>query len=307
LQAQQNEPHGDRRTARNFLYHGSMAADNPLSLLHLGTSSFTAKGWEGTFYPKKTSPRQYLTYYAKHFDTLEVDATFYAIPSLATVNGWNVKTPAHFRFALKAPRQITHERILVDAEPVLHEFLRVTEPLGPKLAIVLLQFPYFSRNAFSGGAEFLARLKPFVEDLPAQPRFAIEIRNKQWLLPAVLDLLHKHNIALTLIDHPFMPRPAEYAKTDPITTDFTYIRWLGDRTEIEERTTTWDKTVVDRTRDLQEWAELCHIFLRRRVRIYGYANNHYGGFAPGTVRIFEKLMGKVDEPAFGEADFFLTP
>ena len=82
LQAQQNEPHGDRQTpAPDFHYHGSMtAADNPLSLLHLGTSSFTAKGWEGTFYPKKTSPRQYLTYYAQHFDTLEVDATLLCHP-----------------------------------------------------------------------------------------------------------------------------------------------------------------------------------------------------------------------------------
>lgn len=282
-------------------------ADDRFSLLHLGTSSFTAKGWEGTFYPKKTSSREYLTCYAKRFDTLEIDATFYAIPSPSTVNAWNAKTPPHFRFALKAPQQITHERILVDAEPVLREFLSVIEPLGPKLAVVLLQFPYFGRNAFSSSAEFLARLKPFVEALPDQPRFAIEIRNKSWLVPPVLDLLCKHNIALALIDHPFMPRPSQYAKIDPITTDFTYIRWLGDRKEIEEHTTTWDKTIVDRTKDLQEWAELCQIFLRRKIRIYGYANNHYGGFAPGTVRIFEKLMGKMDEPVFPQPDFFLTP
>jgi uncharacterized protein YecE (DUF72 family) len=105
-----------------------------------------------------------------------------------------------------------------------------------------------------------------------------------------------------------MPRPEAFAKMDPITTDFTYIRWLGDRKEIEARTTTWDKSIVDRTKDLQAWAEACQMFLKRNVRIYAYANNHYGGFAPGTVRIFEKIMGIVDEPGLPEeTGFFLTP
>ena len=181
----------------------------------------------------------------------------------------------------------------MDADSVMNEFLRATDPLGEKRAAILLQFPYFNKKAFSGPADFLQRLKPFLEGLPAEPRFALEIRNKNWLGPALHDLLRKHNLALTLIDHPWMPRPQEwFNKLDPITTDFTYIRWLGDRKGIEEMTKTWDKTVIDRARDLQEWVEACRNFLKRKIRVFAFANNHYGGYAPDTLRLFENLMEK---------------
>jgi uncharacterized protein YecE (DUF72 family) len=259
--------------------------------LRLGTSSFTAEGWEKTFYPQGMQARDYLSYYATQFDTLEIDATFYRIPAESTVNGWYAKTPANFLFALKAPQEITHERVLVDAEPVLKEFLRVTEHLGEKRGPILFQFQYFNKKAFATPADFLVRLKPFLEKLPSEPRFALEIRNKTWLGPALYDLLRKHNIALALIDHPWMPRPREwFTKGDAITTDFTYIRWLGDRKAIEELTKTWDTTIVDRTRDLQEWVEACRNFMKRKIRVFAFANNHYAGHAPGTLRLFTELM-----------------
>jgi len=260
-------------------------------LLHLGTSSFTAKGWEKTFYPNGMQARDYLSFYATQFDALEVDATFYGIPAISTVKGWYAKTPDNFLFALKAPQEITHERFLVDAGPVLSEFLRATEPLGEKLAVILLQFPYFHKNAFPSPADFLSRLKPFLEKLPAEPRFALEIRNKYWLVPPLYDLLRKHKIALALIDHPWMPPARQWlSNADSLTTDFTYIRWLGDRKAIEELTKTWDKTIVDRTKELQDWVETCRNFLKRKIRVFAFANNHYAGHAPDTLHLFEKLM-----------------
>jgi uncharacterized protein YecE (DUF72 family) len=260
-------------------------------LLRLGSSSFTAKGWEKSFYPPATQSRDYLSYYATQFDTLEVDATFYRIPAVSTVKGWYTKTPENFLFALKTPQEITHERVLVDTDSVMNEFLRSTEPLGEKLAVILLQFPYFNKKAFPNPIEFLNRLKPFLEKLPAKPRFALEIRNKYWLGALLYDLLRKHKVALTLVDHPWMPRPGEwFAKGDPITTDFTYIRWLGDRKAIEERTQLWDKTIVDRTSDLEQWVEACRSLLKRKIRVFAFANNHYGGHAPDTLRLFEDLM-----------------
>jgi len=265
--------------------------DEPL--LVLGTSSFTAEGWEKSFYPKGTDARDYLSYYATQFPAVEVDATFYRIPSVSTTKGWYAKTPPGFLFALKAPQEITHEKVLTDAEPVFQEFLRATEPLGEKFAVILLQFPYFNKKAFPSPAEFLARLKPFLEKLPKEPRFALEIRNKYWLGPPLFDLLRKNIVALALIDHPWMPRPREwFAKGDAITADFTYIRWLGDRKGIEEQTKLWDKTVVDRTGELQEWVEACRNFMKRKIRVFAFANNHYGGYAPDTLRLFEKLMEK---------------
>ncbi|HXX99832.1 MAG TPA: DUF72 domain-containing protein [Candidatus Limnocylindrales bacterium] len=268
-----------------------MPPENLSPLLHLGTSSFTAEGWEKAFYPKGVAARDFLSYYATQFDTVEVDSTFYRIPAISTVKGWNAKTPAHFLFALKTPQEITHERVLVDTDRVLNEFLRAAEPLGEKLAAILLQFPYFNKKAFASPADFLARLKPFLEKLPARPRFAVEVRNKYWLAPPLFDLLRKHKIALTLVDHPWMPRPREFlVKADPITTDFTYIRWLGDRKAIEQLTNSWDKTIIDRTKDLQEWVEACRNFLKRKIRVFAFANNHYGGHAPATLRLFENLM-----------------
>jgi uncharacterized protein YecE (DUF72 family) len=170
---------------------------------------------------------------------LEIDATFYALPSISTVKGWYGKTPSNFLFALKAPQEITHQRLLIDAESVMTEFLRSTGPLGTKLAVILLQFPYFNKQTFSKPSDFLRRLKPFLGSLPAEPRFAIEIRNKYWLTPRFLDLLRKHNVALALIDHPWMyPPKVLAAKPEFITTDFTYIRWLGDRKAIEALTKT---------------------------------------------------------------------
>jgi uncharacterized protein YecE (DUF72 family) len=192
--------------------------------------------------------RDYLSYYATQFDTLEVDATFYRIPAISTVQGWYNKTPPHFLSALKTPQEITHERILVDVDSVFNEFLRSTEPLAEKSGVILLQFPYFNNTTFAGPKDFLVRLKSFLEKLPSRPRFAFEIRNKFWLGPPLLDLLRKHNVALALIDHPWMPCAKDYcSRSELITTDFTYIRWLGDRKTIEELTKLWDKTIVDRS------------------------------------------------------------
>ena len=261
--------------------------------LHLGTSSFTADGWEKAFYPPGTSTRDYLSYYATQFQTLEIDATFYAVPSVATVKGWDAKTPENFLFALKAPQEITHERLLVDAEPVLTEFLKATEPLGKKLAVILLQFPYFNKQSFPNPNDFIARLKPFLAALPSSPRFALEIRNKYWLTRQFLDVLRKHNIALALIDHPWMYPPRVLgSRPEYITADFTYVRWLGDRKAIEALTKTWDKTIIDRSSELQDWVQACRNFLKRDLHVFLFANNHYSGFAPQTLHLFQEFFNK---------------
>ena len=87
-----------------------------------------------------------------------------------------------------------------------------------------------------------------------------------------------------------MPGPVELSKKfDPITADWTYIRWLGDRKAIENQTTTWNKTVVDRTTELSSWVDYCYQIRKRGVLIYGYANNHYAGHAPATIEQFQNL------------------
>ena len=259
--------------------------------IHLGTSAFTASGWAGTFYPENAKPAEYLTYYAEQFDTVEVDSTFYRAPSESTVRGWYQKTPANFIFAAKVPQEITHEKVLVDCTAELNRFLGAMDQLREKLGPLLFQFPYFNRAKFKSGAEFLALLEPFLETLPRGYRFAVEIRNKAWLDTRLLDMLRRRGAALALMDHPWRPRPSELLRgIDPIAADFTYIRWLGDREVIEERTKSWDKTIVDRTGELREWVNVVYKFTGRGLVVFDYANNHYAGHGPATVRLFEQLL-----------------
>jgi uncharacterized protein YecE (DUF72 family) len=233
-------------------------------------------------------PADYLAFYAERFHTVEVDSTFYACPAERTVENWNARTPEGFVFSVKVPQTITHDKVLVDCDAELAEFLETMSILGPKLGPIVFQFPFFTRSVFRDRHTFTDRLIPFLRKLPAGRKFAVEIRNRDWLNAELANLLRDHRIALVLQDRSWMPSPSEL-KSDPITTDWTYIRWLGDRKSIEELTTTWDKTVVDRTQELSSWVDFCYQIRKRGVLVYAYANNHYAGHAPATIEQFRKL------------------
>jgi uncharacterized protein YecE (DUF72 family) len=263
--------------------------------LYLGTSAFTAAGWQGSFYPPGMQSREFLTHYARQFRTVEVDSTFYGTPSLSTVTAWNEKTPSDFVFAAKVPQVITHEKVLVDCEQEFDEFIDRMNLLGEKLGPMVLQFPYFSSNSeFKSANEFLPRLGFFLKRIHEMPiKFVVEIRNKSWLDERFADVLRKYGIALALTDTSFLPRPWEIDKQfELVTADFVYVRWLGDRKAIEAQTMTWDKTIIDRSEDLKNWAELFRQFMRRDLKIYAYANNHYAGNGPGTVKLFWGLWAR---------------
>jgi len=269
----------------------------PGNQILLGTSSFTASGWEGSFYPLGMRQKDFLRHYATQFQTVEIDSTFYGTPAASTVTSWNERTPADFAFAVKVPQVITHEKVLVDCEPEFDEFIERMHLLGDKLGPMLLQFPKFDKWVLKSPDEFRARLQTFLKraaDVNAG-RFAVEVRNKDWLDVRLTDLLREHNVALALTDTSFMPRPWEMkGAPDLITSDFTYVRWLGNRKGIEEQTMTWDKTVIDRQDDLKSWV----VVLRRLVedkrirKIFAFANNHYAQHAPATVRQFLDLWNE---------------
>jgi uncharacterized protein YecE (DUF72 family) len=273
----------------------TLKVERPCSLpgILLGTSAFTAAGWQGSFYPQGMPSRDFLSYYATKFATVEVDSTFYGCPSANTVTNWAARTPEDFTFSVKIPQVITHEKALVDSDSEFEEFVKTMDVLGPKLGPMVFQFPSFDRWKFSKQDDFLAVLIPFLKKLPAGHKFVIEIRNQGWLDASFADVLREHNVALALTDTSFVPRPWEMKKKfDLITADFTYVRWLGDRKGIERITKTWDKSVVDRREDLTNWAELFRKFVARNLKIFAYANNHYGGHGPATVRLFMDLWDK---------------
>jgi uncharacterized protein YecE (DUF72 family) len=288
--------HSDEFSSQTCL---GILSDVETPRIQLGTSSFTAAGWTGSFYPKGLKSAEYLAYYSEHFSTVEIDSTFYACPSPSTVKGWAQKTPDNFIFSVKVPQTITHEKVLVDCDGEFEQFVKTMSALEGKLGPMLLQFPYFSSELTP--AEFLSRLKAFLKKKPSGCKLALEIRNKNWLNERLADLLREHQVALVLQDREWMPMPTELAETfDPVTTDWTYIRWLGDRKSIEQITKTWDRTVVDRTSKLSSWVDFCQQVQRRGVTIYAYANNHFGGHAPATVRQFRELWGAKGLPALPE-------
>jgi uncharacterized protein YecE (DUF72 family) len=264
--------------------------------LFLGTSAFTAAGWPGSFYPIGMKPADYLTYYASRFRTVEVDSTYYRTPSASTVTGWYEKTPPDFVFAAKVPQVITHEKILVNCEAEFEEFVDRMDILDEKLGPLLFQFPKFTNYQIQPD-EFSRRLRFLlnrVKDLPTV-RFAVEIRNKAWLDKPFTDLLREYNVALALTDTSLMPGPWEMKeKLDLVTTDFTYVRWLGDRHGIEKITQTWDKTVVDRKSELKNWVDVLRwmVFNKNIRKLFAFANNHYAGHGPATAKMFWDLWEK---------------
>jgi uncharacterized protein YecE (DUF72 family) len=166
------------------------------------------------------------------------------------------------------------------------EFLKVMERLGPKLGVLIFQFPYFNKDSFATAEPFAKRLETFLKKLPKEFRYALEIRNKTWLTPQFRQLLRAHEISLALIDHPWMPTAKAWFKTDPMTGQFGYVRLLGDRYEIEEKTKSWDKTITDRSREIADWTEACEKITQRGMDVFVYINNHYAGHAPASVREF---------------------
>ena len=274
--------------------------------VHLGTSSFTASGWEGSFYPRGLKSSDYLSYYADQFDSVEVDSTFYACPSAKTVSGWYTKTPDDFIFSVKVPQTITHDRVLVDCDTEWKEFLSTMGLLRQKLGPIVFQFPCFDRRMFRDREPFLQRLVAFLKELPKNRKFAVELRNKDWLDGDFAYLLREFQVALVLQDRSWMGDPLTF-KFDPITADFTYIRWLGNRKEIEAITEKWDKVVVDREEELNRWVDLFLKTTKRGITVYAYANNHYQGHGPATIQRFIEFWRNRGLPEIGRKPAIQKP
>lgn len=275
-------------------------------LIRIGTSSFSESDWMGVFYPPGTQPGDFLSHYAQKFNTVEIDATYYAIPSKSTIDNWVRKTPDNFLIAAKFPRSIVHggdgprpdPKIVLLPEATYAQrdiFLDIIGRLGNRLGPLLIQFPYFSKAAFKDSTEFFDRLDRFLSDLPKDFRYAVEIRNRSWVNKEYVALLKRHDVSMTLVDQAWMPHGDEIeSQFDPVTTDFVYIRLLGDRKEIEAITKNWSKEVIDRGERLERWAKLALRIQERRIKSLIYVNNHYAGHAPTTARRLEKMLVEMD-------------
>jgi uncharacterized protein YecE (DUF72 family) len=252
--------------------------------LFLGTQGWSYPSWVGPFYPDGTPSSAYLEAYAAHFNTVELDTTFYAVPRSSTIAGWRERTPPDFRFAAKFPQKITHEKGLADCREDAVYFVEAMSALDQKLGPLLLQMPP------SWPAGQMETLAGFMAELPAGFRYALEVRHKSWLgkdaLPALLGLLRKHGVALCLVQHAWMPR------LDELTAPFGYIRWLGRREDIPDDD--FSHVRINRDAQLDAWAEQVAGYLRAGTPVYGYFNNHYQGHSPDSVRAMQKRLFEMD-------------
>jgi len=218
--------------------------------------------WKNIFYPKDLKPKDYLNYYSTKFNTVEVNNTFYRIPTEKTVLDWKEQTSSGFIFSLKFPRKITHFKILINSEEETTVFLNRASLLKEKLGPLLIQFPYnFSE-------EKLPNLDKFLKNLPKKYRYAVEIRNKKLLNDKLFMILKENNIALVWTDHPFLPLIEED------TADFLYIRWEGNRKKVNG---TMGKTEVDKSSFIKSWATKIIPYLDKKKHIFGYFSKYLSG------------------------------
>jgi uncharacterized protein YecE (DUF72 family) len=257
--------------------------------IRLGAQGWNYDAWVGPFFPTGTRSADYLAVYARAFDTVEVDSTFYAIPPSKTIRGWAERVPADFVFSLKLPQEITHENRLRNSGDLLASFADRARELGSKLGSILIQL----------GPEFgpieLPALASFLPLLPRDLDFAIEFRQRGWIHDGLLALLSEHRVALALTDARWIPRKLMLDLAARPTADFAYVRWMGANRELVD----YSRIQMDRSRELSSWAKVL-IPLAGSVRtVYGYMNNHFAGHGPASLR---ELQGLLNMPVVSPDD-----
>jgi uncharacterized protein YecE (DUF72 family) len=242
----------------------------------VGTTSWTYEDWQGPFYPAKTPMEERLARYARVFDTVECDSTFYRMPSPDVTRNWASLTPAGFTMTVKLPRRITHDQAMVGTDDMLRAFLERIQPLreAGKLGPVLAQFPpSFTR------AKGQAALGPFLQGLPRGQRFAFEFRNKTWFVPETYCELEEHGAALVwTVD-------AQQHSPPVLTADWLYVRLIGPDRAFDkfDRLQRDLRPAVEQLRDRLAGAQAQEAFL--------YASNHFAGHGPASAAMLCEALG----------------
>jgi uncharacterized protein YecE (DUF72 family) len=215
------------------------------------------------------------------FDFVEIDSSFYRIPTAFTVKNWLKRTPDNFRFTAKFPKVITHDKRLKNVENELEIFFSQIDPLQDKTSALLIQLP-----PSLGIVEGLEALREFVPELDNRFRYAVEVRNNSWFQDLAYSFFANNNICMVWSQLAGLRTPPV------ITTDFLYVRFIGDRRIGEED---FGRIQIDRIAEMQYWSDKVkqiteNVADRVELAIVA-ANNHYAGFGPGTANVFRRLLG----------------
>lgn len=264
-------------TSERERIEGVLSGQSPLHPhLYLGTSGWSYADWKGSFYPPKTSSKERLEFYAQQYKSVEINSTFYGMPTLQTVQSWRMQSPEGFVFSAKFPRAITHQARLVNCGGLATTFIETMQELGDRLGPLLLQLP---PSLDAGSFDDLGR---FLEGLPDGLIYAVEVRHRSWLTEEYAELLRRWQVAMVLTCGSHLGRFWR------ATSRVAYIRWLGVHDAFEG----YSSLQAERNEEIAWWTARMAHFLDRGGTIFGYANNNYEGFSPKTVRRIEAELAR---------------
>lgn len=264
------------------------------SRIQIGCQGWNYTDWvtppasaRGVFYPHATRAAEMLSVYARAFETVEVDSTFYAVPSVATVEGWKKRTPAGFTFSLKLPREITHQYALrgETTARVLEEFCARARLLGERLAAVLVQLP----PQFAAVPENFRALGEFLPLLPRDMRFSVEFRERGWFDEKRLESLARYrHVALALVEGTWVSRERVWQLAEALPpAEFAYVRWMGER-----NLTRFDRVARPQDENLRAWSEIVRREHERGSQVFAYFSNFYEGHAPASANKLKRLLSQ---------------
>ncbi len=236
--------------------------------MKVGTSGWHYQHWRGVFYPEELNPREWLPYYARHFDTVEINNSFYRLPPRQTFASWREKSPPGFIFTVKANRFITHIKRLNDPQEALSRFFHNMEALGDRLGPILFQLPP------RWGAD-PQRLEGFVRALPSGYRYAFEFRDPSWFVEDIFHILEENNCALCAASSPSFPEVRR------ATADFAFLRFHGGSILYGSKYS---------REELREWASYARRLLKEGRDVYAYFNNDAFGYAVEDARAFRTMV-----------------
>jgi uncharacterized protein YecE (DUF72 family) len=260
---------------------------------YIGCSGWSYSAWQGPFYPANIdNSSDWLRYYASVFDYVEIDSSFYRMPNLFTVKNWFKKTPENFRFTAKFPKVITHDKRLKNVSKELEHFHQTMLPLKDKTLALLIQLPP-SLKITEGIENMRQYIVPELDS--SNFRYAVEVRDRSWFQDLAYNFFADNNICMV------WSQLAEL-RTPPIaTTDFLYVRFIGDRS-INEKD--FGKIQKDRVMEMKKWSSKLKRVIKEEELGKGRggrrksislaivsANNHYAGFGPETANTFRKMIG----------------
>ncbi|HEX3019648.1 MAG TPA: DUF72 domain-containing protein [Chitinispirillaceae bacterium] len=239
-------------------------------IILLGTSGWSYKHWKGVFYPQEIAMKKWFEYFSRAFNTVEINASFYRIPVLKTVQGWNERSPENFKFSIKMSRLVSHIKKLRNCNDELDWFFSVFEPLYEKIAIILIQLPPTLK--FDPG-----RIIEFSSLLPTKYQFAFEFRNTSWYREETYEILHRFGHIFCIHDMVGM------ATEKIVTANSAYIRFHG-----------FDSVYGGDYPDshLLVWADWIKTQLTENRSVYGYFNNDVGGYAVKNCMSLRKMIEK---------------